>query len=377
MKRHKSMAAVPAVLLLSLLACEAQKSSTPLSPSVAGPIPGVEITPPKLLEPAQGFKYKESQQPIKLLIENASSNGVRPVSYMFEVATDTEFTTKVYARGGVPAGEGGRTSVQIDRLDLGRAYYWRAKADDGANSSLFSTAQFEVLPKPLLTAPGLVSPINGERAASARPALTIRNADRNAAVGQLAYEFQVATDQSFGSLAAAAVVNETPGQTSFTPGGELAADTLYYWRVRGTDRETTGSWAGAQTFRTPPAVAAPPAPGPSPAPGGPCVANSAVAIVECERAKYRGHMSHGQMAALMRAIARSLNSNRIGGGPYGILRKASGTNCNGYSCDVLCAGSGSGQRQYDVLGDIDGAQSPGWNGPKTSPHIRVDVCEVQ
>jgi hypothetical protein len=375
MKRHKSMAAVPAVLLLSLLACEAQKSSTPLSPSVAGPIPGVEITPPKLLEPAQGFKYKESQQPIKLLIENASSNGVRPVSYMFEVATDTEFTTKVYARSGVPAGEGGRTSVQIDRLDLGRAYYWRAKADDGANSSLFSTAQFEVLPKPLLTAPGLVSPINGDRVASRRPALTIRNADRNTAVGQLSYEFQVAVDQSFGTLVAAGVVDETAGQTSFAPAGDLATDTVYYWRVRGTDHETTGSWAAAQTFRTPLPVATP-APTPTPAPGGPCISGNAQTIVECERAKY-GHMSHSQMAALMRAIARSLNANGIGGGPYGILRKGSGTNCDGYSCDVLCAGSGGGQRQYDVLGDIDGAQSPGWNGPNTLPGIRVDVCEVQ
>src|SRR3954466_16047457 len=110
--------------------CEAKKSSNPLSPSVAGPIPGVEITPPKLLEPLQGFKFKESQQPIKLLIENASSNGVRPVTYMFEVATDTAFTTKVYARAGVPAGEGGRTSVQIDRLDLGRAYYWGGGASE-------------------------------------------------------------------------------------------------------------------------------------------------------------------------------------------------------------------------------------------------------
>jgi hypothetical protein len=377
MKRHKSMAAVPAVLLLSLLACEAQKSSTPLSPSVAGPIPGVEITSPKLLEPAQGFKYKESQQPIKLLIENASSNGVRTVTYMFEVATDSEFTTKVYARGGVPAGEGGRTSVQIDRLDLGRAYYWRAKADDGANSSLFSTASFEVLPKPLLTAPALVSPGNGERTASRRPALTLRNADRNAAVGQLAYEFQVATDQSFGALVAAGVVDETPGQTSFTPAADLATDTAYFWRARGSDHETTGSWAGAQAFRTPLPVAAPsPSPGPSPNPGGPCTSTNPQTVVECERAKY-GHMSQSQMAALMRAIAHSLNANGVGGGPWGILRKSSGSSCDGFSCDIICAGSGNGQRQYDVLGDTDGDQSPGWNGPKTAPGIRVDVCEIQ
>src|SRR3954454_18734789 len=205
MRRITPAAALPAILLLSLLGCEAQKSSSPLSPSVAGPIPGVEITPPKLLEPLQGFKFKESQQPIKLLIENASSNGVRPVTYMFEVATDTAFTTKVYARAGVPAGEGGRTSVQIDRLDLGRAYYWRAKGDDGANSSAFASAQFEVLPKPLINPPAPVAPINGVRTTSARPTLTVSNADRNAAVGDLAYEFQVATDQTFASLATAGV----------------------------------------------------------------------------------------------------------------------------------------------------------------------------
>ena len=130
---------------------------------------------------------------------------------MFEVATDTDFTTKVYARSGVPAGEGGRTSVQIDRLDLGRAYYWRAKADDGANSSLFATAQFEVLPKPFVAAPGLVAPVNGDGSASRRPTLTVNNADRNAAVGEIDYEFQVGTDQSFTGLASAGVVDESPG----------------------------------------------------------------------------------------------------------------------------------------------------------------------
>src|SRR5206468_7040486 len=99
-----------AVLIFALAGCEAQKSENPLSPSVAGPIPGVNITAPKLIDPAQGFKYKESQQPIKLVIENATSNGVRPMTYMFEVATDSAFTTKVYGRSGVPPGDGGRTS---------------------------------------------------------------------------------------------------------------------------------------------------------------------------------------------------------------------------------------------------------------------------
>ncbi|MEO8076502.1 MAG: hypothetical protein ABI818_09260, partial [Acidobacteriota bacterium] len=211
MKRTTVAGALCAMLTIALSGCQAKKSSNPLSPSVAGPIEGVNITAPKLLEPAQGFKYKESQQPIKLLIENATSSGVRVVSYMFEVATDTDFASKVFARAGVAAGDGGRTSVQIDRLDTGRAYYWRARAEDGANSSLFSTAQFEVLPRPVLNAPALLSPINNERVASRRPTLVVGNSDRNAAVSSLSYEFQLATDQGFGQLVSAGIVDEGSG----------------------------------------------------------------------------------------------------------------------------------------------------------------------
>jgi len=147
------MAALCTTLSVVLAGCEAQKSETPLSPSVAGPIAGVNISPPKLIEPVQGFKIKESAQPIKLIIENAASNGVRTISYIFEVATDSSFTTKVYARSGVPQGDNNRTSVQIDRLDSSRSYYWRVKADDGANSSEYASSQFELLPKPVLNPP--------------------------------------------------------------------------------------------------------------------------------------------------------------------------------------------------------------------------------
>ena len=379
MRRIDVGAALAATLLVALAGCEAKKSSNPLSPAVAGPIPGVEITPPRLMEPAQGFKYKESQQPIKLVIENATSNGVRPITYMFEVAADSGFQSKVYARSGVPGGDGGRTSVQVDRLDVGRAYYWRARAEDGANIGQFSTAQFEVLPKPLLNAPRLVSPVGDVRVTSRRPTLTVAASDRNAAIGSLGYEFQVATDQAFSQLVAAARIDETQGHTTFTPNGDLVTDRLHFWRARASDGETTSAWAGAETFRTPSPTPVPgpgPGPAPGPAPGGPCTFSTPLQIVECERAKY-GFMSHSQMATFMRSVARSLNANGISGGPYGILRKQSGTNCGGYSCDVLCAGQGGTQRQYDVLGDIEGPQSPSWSGPNTVPHIRIDVCEIQ
>jgi hypothetical protein len=79
----------------------------------------------------------------------------------------------------------------------------------------------------------------------------------------------------------------------------------------------------------------------------------------------------------MRGVAKDLNAAGIAGGPYGILRKQSGFNCGGFSCDIICAGQGSSQRQYDVLIDAGGRSEPTWGAPKTAPGIRIDICEIQ
>ncbi|HXG55953.1 MAG TPA: hypothetical protein VNJ03_11285, partial [Vicinamibacterales bacterium] len=84
-----------------------------------------------------------------------------------------------------------------------------------------------------------------------------------------------------------------------------------------------------------------------------------------------------QMLELMKASARSLNRNAIPNGPWGILRKAAGNQCGGYSCDIVCAGQGTSQRQVDILGDVEVAQVAGWGSTHTYPGIRVDVCEIQ
>ena len=109
------------LLALSLAACDVSKSSHPLSPSVAGPIPGVNITVPKLIDPAVGSKIAVDKQPLTLMVENASTSGVRPISYLFEVATDAAFTNKVFVRDGVTPGADGRTSLRLpDALATGR-----------------------------------------------------------------------------------------------------------------------------------------------------------------------------------------------------------------------------------------------------------------
>ena len=356
-----AVAALSAAAIAAVAGCEAEKSSNPLSPSVAGPIPGVNITAPKLIDPVQGFKYKESQQPIKLVIENATTNGVRPITYMFEVATDSAFTTKVYARSGVPPGDGNRTSVQIDRLDLGRAYYWRAKADDGANASQFSSSQFEVLPKPLLNPPGPVSPVNNERVASRRPTLTVNDSERNAAIGAVRYEFQVATDVAFTQLVAAGASDETPGQTSFTAGSDLAVDLLHYWRVRATDGDTTSAWATTQTFRSPNAAPTPgPSPNPGPAPGGSCASNNGPAIVNCIAAKYPQYLaagvSLGQRQANMSFIRdRIIEAGKCGGLDLGQNLKRGGPDL---SIDFLAWRQAGGDMGVDIAFDYDNTSEP-------------------
>ena len=370
-------AALPALFALTLVGCEASKSENPLSPSVAGPLAGVEITAPKLLEPAQGFKVKESQLPLKLLIENSATTGVRPIAYTFEIATDSEFQTKVYARSGVPNGEGGRTNVTVERLDLGRPYHWRVRAEDGANSSAYSTASFEVLPKPLLNAPPQRAPINGVTTGDRRPELVVGPAERNAAIGDVRYQFQIATDAGFGSIVANGTREETGDATGFLPDGDLAGNAPHFWRVRAHDGETVSSWSDTQTFRTPNAPA-PPAPGPIPAPGGgggPCNSSSALAIVQCERNKF-GHMNDDQVVAFLRNVVDSLNRNGIEGGRFGLLVKDGGSNCNGYSCDILCSGQGGSQRQWDVLIDSDGAQGAIW-GELDRSHIVSRPCEIR
>jgi len=368
----KFQAFLPAALLVTLVACQAQKSENPLSPSVAGPIAGVEVSAPRLLEPTQGFKFKENQQPIRLVIENSVTTGVRPVSYIFEVASDSGFANKVFARSGVPQGDG-RTSVQLDALELGRPYYWRAKADDGANSSQYSTAGFELLPRPVLTVPVPVSPAGNLTITERRPTLRVNNSTRNSAVGDLSYFFVVAKDQAFTQISATGVVGEG-SPTQWTVDRDLDYAITHYWRARSTDGEVTSDWSPSTLFRTP--NAPPPGGGGGGGGNGTCDGNDPLKIVECERAKY-GHMSHAQMLEFVKASTRSLNRNNISGAPFGILRKGGGTNCGGYSCDVICSGQGSGQRQWDILGDIDGSQWPGWGGPNTLPNIRVDVCEVQ
>ena len=100
---------------------------------------------------------------------------------------------------------------------------------------------------------------------------------------------------------------------------------------------------------------------------------SPLSILQCHRSKYGTPMTDAEMLAVVRDSARDFNSASVPGGPYGILKKATGNNCAGYSCDIICAGQGSSQQQWDVL---VASNTPTWGSPLPGP-LRIDVCEIQ
>ena len=251
-------------LVVGSAACDAAKSSTPLSPTVAGPIPGVDISAPKTLEPANA-KIPVDQQPLTLLAENAGSNGPRPLTYDFEVAVDAGFSNKVFVVEGVTPGSGGRTSVRLaDRLAPEHSYYWHVRAKDGANTGPYSApASFDVFTVIVIESPAPVAPGPNVDGQPLRPTFVVNNAAHSGPVGSLSYLFELADSDSFANKAFL-TVPEQANQTSLTSPQDLLFSTVYYWHVRAFDSKTLGPWSTTRAFQT----LAKPAPPPPPAGGG-------------------------------------------------------------------------------------------------------------
>jgi hypothetical protein len=349
--------------LFATASCAVQKSENPLAPTVAGPIAGVQISAPKPLEPGVGAQIPGDKQPLTLLVENALSTGQRPLNYLFEVATDTGFNNRVFAQDSVPPGDGGRTALRLpDVLPMGRAYYWRAKAQDGANEGPYSSpVTFNVFTPVAFDKPTLISPINNEKVTTPRPTFRFANAPHVGSPISTGYVMEIATGDSFANKIAVWQLNEGEND-NFPSGADLPGGTQLFWHARAIAPPVLGPWSDTQVFRTPtPVVVAPPSPTPGPS-GGSCSSKSSqLAVVECRRAQY-GHMSPDQLNQFLRAVSRDLNAGNFPSGPYGIYPKTSGNNCGGFSCDIICTQAGDA---YDTLLDSEGAQIPiwGYKGP--------------
>jgi hypothetical protein len=255
-----------ALLALGGVACETAKSANPLSPDVAGPLPGVEITAPKPLEPGIGQQLLADGRPQTLLIENPGTNGPRPLFLQVEIGTDATFQQLLHHAERVTPGPDGRTVYRLPApLGAGHTYYWRARAADGANSGPYSsTAHFAVVEPVVIQPPTPIEPVG--TITSNRPNFVVRNGAVTGPAGDIVYRFEIGTSAAG---PAAAVVTASPGAggTTTITLGDLPFDRTLFWRVWATNG-SVDAYSGIVSFRTPPAPAPPPAPVAPPAPGG-------------------------------------------------------------------------------------------------------------
>ncbi|MGA9116136.1 MAG: T9SS type A sorting domain-containing protein [Bacteroidota bacterium] len=165
-------------------------------------------------------------------------------TYRVQVGTNPNFTTGVVLDDSTVTA----TSRQVGPLANNTLHYWRVTAKNaagyGPSSATWSFTTVIALP----AAPALVSPANGAQNIPLNPMLTW-----NAAPSATSYRLQVATDSAFtqrffddSTLAGT--------QQQISP---LAANTTYFWRVRGKNAAGSGPYSTMFRFLT---TAAPPIP---------------------------------------------------------------------------------------------------------------------
>lgn len=249
--------------------CERAKSANPLSPDLAGPLPGVEITAPAPLEPEVGKEIIANDQPLTLLIQNAGTTGPRELYLEVDVAADANFQQILHQASRLSQGGNGRTAYRLpEPLGPGHTYYWRARALDGANTGPYSAvAHFAVVEETIIETPTPLEPIGN--ITTNRPNFVVKNGSTKGPVGDLVYRFEVGNSPAGPAVAVVTVTPGSGGTTSMSL-GDLPWDRTLFWRVYATDGVTASPFSSIVSFKTPPAPTAPspPAPIPSPPPSG-------------------------------------------------------------------------------------------------------------
>jgi hypothetical protein len=355
-------------VLISVACVGSSKSSNPLSPVVAGPIPGVLITAPSVAQPPIDALINTNTQPITLQVMNAETTGLRPLSYRFEIASDPGFTNQVFAKDGIPPDPSGRTSVTLPGALLPeRKYYWHARAEDGANTGPFGgTTAFHIFTPVVFGTPSLLAPINDTTTASVQPTLVIGNAARSGPVARIFYFIELATSASFNPLIGQYSVPETSTRTELTVPVSLAPG-QYFWRAQASDLSNNGPLSAAQSFRIP-AGSGGGGGGPF-IPGGPwqsCGSTPGPTIVGCVHAAISPpHTVEGAFEVVKR-VAWLLRGSGVG-----LLRKDGGENIVSWNGTSFSAGRivYPNGHLFKLLSDIPTTNGPGWHDEGVDPAL--------
>jgi len=214
-------------------------TATPEHPSsVTDAKSGITLTTPTAVAPAPNAEIRFADQPVTLSIRNAATTGSTTLTYTFQVASDAGFNSIVSSKDGVAEGGNGQTSVTLEKLIGARTYFWRARANSGGVTGLFTAGrQFAVGPEVILQKPTLGDPAPNSNV-NEQPTLNVYSVPRTGPAGPITYRFEVAESNAFSSLTyVAASVNERT-DLPYTPhlvNTKLAADRTYSWRVQARD----------------------------------------------------------------------------------------------------------------------------------------------
>jgi hypothetical protein len=280
------------------------------------------------------------------------------VFYQFDVAADIEFSSMIFSRSDIKAGEG-RTAVALpDRLAPERTYYWRSRALDGANSSTFTAPVTFFVYTPIRL--GRPDPRDPEGSGHpVQPRFVVGNASRSGPVGPMNYQIEVAEHESFGTLLGQWLVPERPGQTTLESPIALPVGKQLFWRVLAYESSTTGPWSVTRAFTVQPPVSSPGGGGPPSGNCGSVAQSTPLASIQAIRGCYPTPMSQAQLGELLNKVAWHHR-----GAGYGLHKKTGGHLCpqpgssTTISCDILVHGPSQGV--YDALGDAENVASPIW-----------------
>src|SRR3989339_530306 len=186
---------------------------------------------PELIEPADG----ETDFPVRGLFEWDSVAGAE--YYKINISKTPEFDSIFVDETGITD-----TSYSFAVFDFARNYYWRVKAMNLDNESIWSdTNTFTTEKKEVLVAPVLLYPANDTTDVPLYGFLywnPAKNAD--------SYNLELSLYSDFHKNI---VSNKGIGSTSHYY-SELKYDTTYYWHVSSVNMYDTSAWSDTWNFRT-------------------------------------------------------------------------------------------------------------------------------
>ena len=191
---------------------------------VAAPVPPVLVLP---TDSAAGISTSPT------LTWNASAGAS---SYRVQVSLVSNFSSLIRDTAGITA-----TSLSLNGLVNATKYFWRVNAKNIGGTSAYSTVRNFTTAGSIPIAPTLVTPANGATGVSRTVKLVW-----NKLTDVLTFEIQVSVSSTFSST-----VYDSLGVTdSSALVSSLAANTLYYWRVRATNALGTGPFSTSRSFTT-------------------------------------------------------------------------------------------------------------------------------